>query len=50
VGAGLIPQWPSLIWNRRQRGYGYERGQRAYNMDREYKQEYRQGNCKIERK
>ena len=25
-------------------------GYRAYNMDREYKQEYRQGNCKIERK
>jgi hypothetical protein len=31
-------------WGREGRGY------RAYNMDREYKQEYRQGNCKIERK
>jgi len=31
--------------------WGHEgRGYRAYNMDREYKQEYRQGNCKIERK
>ncbi|WP_236843308.1 hypothetical protein [Bradyrhizobium icense] len=32
-------------------GRGYEgRGYRAYNMDREYKEEYRRGNCKIERK
>ncbi len=31
-------------------GYGHERGQRAYNMDREYKQEYYRGPCKIERK
>jgi hypothetical protein len=23
---------------------------RSYNQDREYKQEYRQGNCKVERK
>lgn len=30
--------------------WGHDRGQRAYNMDREYKQEFRQGNCKIERK
>ena len=31
-------------------GNGYERGQRAYNMDREYKQEFYRGPCKIERK
>jgi hypothetical protein len=32
-------------------GY-YDRGggHRAYNLDREYKQEFRRGNCKIERK
>lgn len=30
-------------------GY-YDRGHRAYNYDREYKQEFRRGNCKIERK
>ena len=30
--------------------WGYHRGDRAYNLDREYKQEFRQGNCKIERK
>ena len=30
---------------------GYDRGRyRAYNYDREYKQEFRRGNCKIERK
>ncbi len=30
---------------------GYDRGHyRAYNYDREYKQEYRRGPCKIERK
>ena len=29
---------------------GYERGHRAYNMDREYKQEFHRGPCKIERK
>jgi hypothetical protein len=29
----------------------YERGYyNSYNQDREYKQEYRRGNCKIERK
>lgn len=27
-----------------------DRGHRAYNYDREYKQEFRRGNCKIERK
>jgi len=32
---------PSMGW-----GYGYERGQRAYNMDREYKQEFYRGPCK----
>ena len=41
-------------WGYEGRGYegrGYEgRGYRAYNMDREYKEEYRRGNCKIERK
>lgn len=32
-------------------GRGYDgRGYRVYNMDREYKEEYRRGNCKIERK
>jgi hypothetical protein len=30
-------------------GY-YDRGHRAFGYDREYKQEFRQGNCKIERK
>jgi hypothetical protein len=31
--------------------WGHEgRGYRAYNMDREYKEEYRRGNCKVERK
>ena len=30
--------------------WGHDRGHRAYNMDREYKQEFRQGNCKVERK
>lgn len=31
--------------------WGYDRGSyRAYNQEREYKQEYRRGNCKIERK
>ena len=29
---------------------GYDRGRRAYGYDREYKQEFRRGNCKIERK
>jgi hypothetical protein len=33
------------------RRYGEGRGRYgAYNMDREYKEEYRRGNCKIERK
>lgn len=32
----------------RDRGYAWGRG--SYNMDRDYKQEYRRGNCKIERK
>lgn len=32
-------------------GGGYDRGHfRSYNCDREYKQEYHQGKCKIERK
>jgi hypothetical protein len=31
-------------------GYGDDRGRRAYNMDREYKQEFYRGRCKIERK
>ncbi|WP_439361700.1 hypothetical protein [Bradyrhizobium sp. DASA03007] len=31
--------------------WGYDRGPyRAYNYDREYKQEYHRGHCKIERK
>jgi hypothetical protein len=30
--------------------WGYDRGHRSYGYDREYKQEFRQGNCKIERK
>jgi len=31
--------------------WGHEgRGYRAYNLDREYKEEYRRGNCKVERK
>lgn len=29
---------------------GHDRGRRAYGYEREYKQEFRQGNCKIERK
>jgi hypothetical protein len=32
-------------WGGGDRGY-----YRSYNYDREYKQEYRQGNCKVERK
>lgn len=38
----------------RERGYdrdrGYDRGRNSYNMDRDYKQEFRQGNCKVKRK
>lgn len=40
--------------NDRGRGYdrdrGYERGRGSYSMDRDYKQEFRQGNCKVKRK
>jgi hypothetical protein len=47
AGPALADPWKDESGKGR---WGYERGYRAYNMDREYKQEYRQGNCKIERK
>jgi hypothetical protein len=47
-GPALADPWKDESGNGR---WGREgRGYRAYNMDREYKQEYRRGNCKIERK
>ena len=49
AGPALADPWKDES-GRGRWSYGYERGSRAYNMDREYKQEYYRGGCKIERK
>jgi hypothetical protein len=48
AGPALADPWKDESGKGR---WGHDRGSyRAYNQEREYKQEYRQGNCKIERK
>ena len=56
-GPALADPWKDESGNGRRGGYegrgGYGEGRGgygAYNMDRDYKEEYRRGNCKVERK
>ena len=51
VGPAFADPWKDESGKGRWSGGGSDRGYyRSYNFDREHKQEYRQGNCKIERK